>query len=292
MTLQRRQDHWFSFKDCCVSALESVPLSKWPLLNHTLLFVHGRFGSSEMWEPLVHELSNQFRCITVDFPGYGRSFSAQGRAFSLLEHASLIHEIAHKLTETNEQVILIGHDFGGGVAQLCTLKSPDKIAALILINSSGITQALGQVNTRLNGVFARSRLKRMLKQCHAMSPNVRESLTHPWRTYSTRDAMVKSFRALSETWPWHYERQVWKESLQKLIQPVLLLWGKNDDLNPPDMASELIQRLPEAYFFVNEDCGHWPCLEQPQWVLAKMKEFIFRAKTQSELRRGQKFLSK
>jgi pimeloyl-ACP methyl ester carboxylesterase len=286
-----RQDHWFSFKDSCVSVIENNPSAS-RKFKHALFFLHGRFGDAEMWQPLIEGLAPQFRCVNLDFPGFGRSFLSQGRPFSLLEYASLVHELIQKFTLTEEKAILVGHDFGGGIAQLCTIKSPRKVAALVLINSAGLTRSFDKMSTRFQGWFVRRKLKQMLNQAEFMAPHLKAALNYPWGELSSRQTLIKAFRALDDSWPWHYERQVWKGELQNIDQPVLLLWGKNDTMNPPEMASELMQRLPEAYFYIHEQCSHWPSLEQPQWVLSKMKEFIFKMNLGLPIKRVQKFLSR
>src|SRR5690349_6529521 len=98
MGFSQEIEHWFSFRDSCISVVESV--SSLPSSNskHSIFFLHGRFGQGEMWTPIMDGLSSHFRCIALDFPGFGRSFSARDRAFTLLEHASLVNELIHKFT--------------------------------------------------------------------------------------------------------------------------------------------------------------------------------------------------
>lgn len=269
--------HWFSFKDCCIAVTECGPLSSEASERPILFFLHGRFGQAEMWQRLTSELAPHFRCIAIDFPGFGDSYSSESRPFSLFEHSGLVQELIKRFTRENEKGILVGHDVGGGVAQLCTIKLPERVKALVLLNSAGLTRDLESLNTRFHGWFIRKRLNRMFNESSPLSSQDREALLSPWTVYSSRDTLLRAFRALDESWPWHYEKQVWKSALQGLAQPVLLLWGKKDTMNPPDLAAELMQRLPEAYFYLNEHCGHWPSLEQPEWVLLKMKEFLFKA---------------
>jgi pimeloyl-ACP methyl ester carboxylesterase len=245
-----------------------------------------------MWQSVTTELAPHFRCIAIDFPGFGNSFSSRSRPFSLFEHASLVQELIKRFTSENEKGILIGHDIGGGVAQLCTIKLPDRVKALVLMNSAGLTRDLEKLNLRFHGWFIRKKLKRMFEESSLLSGLDQEALLNPWSTYSSREMLLRAFQALDESWPWHYEKQVWKNAILEINQPVLLLWGKNDSINPPELAAELMQRLPEAYLYLNEHCGHWPSLEHPEWVVLKMKEFLFRAEMNERSKPAQKSLSR
>lgn len=275
MEFQQPKDHWFSFRDACVFVMETFP-SRHDPLQFPIFFLHGRFGHSQMWIPIAESFSQQTRCLIADLPGFGKSFCVRDRGFSLLEHVSLMNELIQELVPSQQQLLLVAHDVGGAIAMLCALKYPEKIKALVLINSAGVTRELSRV---LAGIFGRRthrKLEKLLKAAVQMKQELRASLRIPWNDKSTQRTLLNSIRAFDDSWPLHYERLVWKSALKNLTQPVLLLWGQKDELNPPDIAVELMQQLPEAYFFMDENSGHWPCLEQPQWVLSKMKEFIFR----------------
>jgi pimeloyl-ACP methyl ester carboxylesterase len=83
-------------------------------------------------------------------------------------------------------------------------------------------------------------------------------------------------RAFEVSWPGPFERQHWREELRKCSVPVLLLWGTRDPLNETERALKMVRELPEAYFFENEIAGHWPNLDDPDWVSDKILEFTFR----------------
>jgi pimeloyl-ACP methyl ester carboxylesterase len=278
MGLHGEREHWFSFRDSCIVVIEKGGAGS-PFFSrkkYSLFFLHGRFGHTEMWAPLIESFSAHYRCFVLDLPGFGKSFMARDRAFSLLDHSALVLELIQKLSSPDEKIILIGHDIGGGIAQLCALNRPENIAALILMNSVGITSQLSKVSTCFHGYFARKKLQQLISQARSIVPQYKRDLSHPWESRLSRQLISKAMLALEESWPWHYERQTWKNAIQNFPLPVLLLWGKNDSLNLPQEGMELAHRFPEAYFFIHEEAGHWPCLEQTDWVLLKMKEFIFK----------------
>src|SRR5689334_3550959 len=127
MSLPRSKEHWFSFNSSCVSLTEwRPPLADTQKQPHSLFFIHGSFGDMEIWSSIIEGLAGQFRCLTVDLPGFGRSFSVGKHTPSLLERVTLVKELVCQFTSLTEKVILVGHDVGGGIAQLCALNIPEK----------------------------------------------------------------------------------------------------------------------------------------------------------------------
>jgi pimeloyl-ACP methyl ester carboxylesterase len=267
----RFSDQWFHFGDCSVAVSEWVPLS---MPRGTLIFVHGRFGSGEIWSPIIHELSRQFRCICVDLPGFGRSFSVENRGLSLMENANLLAQISEKLGAGS--AILIGHDIGGAIVQLFSIQYPSRVEALVLINSTSISNEVPELPRSYRGWAIRWKLRRLLSQTECLDDERKEVLLRPWERSSSRVSMLRALEMFERSWPGPAERDIWKEALSEIQQPALVLWGSRDRLNPPDQGFELMRRLPEAYFLENEKAGHWPCLEEPEWVVAKVRDFVFR----------------
>lgn len=268
---------WFSFKHSCVSVekdTRTYPNDKDPRPG-TLLFLHGRLEHSGMWEGLVRGLSNDYRCFSLDLPGYGRSFSVGQEALSLLEHASLVSAFLANRMSVDQKVVLIGHDVGGGIAQLVALRYPEQVEGLVLINSACLTESLGRLSPDLRNWTLKSRIARLLKKSPALSSEDRELLLQPWGNKFHRRNFSESFRAFENSWPWFYEQKTWKEAMKYFLKPVLLLWGKHDEMNPPEIGMTLAKRYPEAEFFSHDEAGHWPFLEHKDWVLSKMRHFLF-----------------
>lgn len=274
MSHQNGKEHWFRYRDASVFVIERSPEKDLTLSPRSLFFLHGRFGQAEIWDPVIQALSFQFRCITLDLPGFGRSFLVKDRPFDLLEYSTLVDELIARFQDSpqlprnlssslntrvnpdvNAKAVLIGHEVGGAIAQLCTLKHPERIMGLVLINSAMLSQALNKVRLGFLGWLAKCKIKKLL---------------------GIADNMELACKALEDSWPQFYERQSWKNSIQNIVQPVLLLWGGEDSFFPPEMGVEMVQRLPDVNFFVHERAGHWPSLEQPEWVLSKLREFLFR----------------
>lgn len=267
--------HRFSFGDCLVAVTER---SNGAVLYPTLFFLHGRFGDGETWWPIIDRLFPRFRCFSIDLPGFGRSFSSRERGLSLQEHSQIVQHLVARFVKKDERAVLIGQDIGGAIAQICAISMCEQISGVVLINCSGLSEPVHGIKTGLFGWEMRWRLRKLLSHS---AVGRRSALFHsllwdPWRHSQTRAALIQAMRAFEVSWPGPFERQHWREELRNLSVPVLLLWGTQDTINQTENALKLVRELPEAYFFENEIAGHWPNLEDPDWVSDKILEFTFR----------------
>lgn len=285
------REHWFGFGDDCISVSECFT-QKMPENSQNeaqiqrLFFLHGRFGHAGIWEPVARRLASRFRCFQVDLPGFGRSFSSTGRAFSLADHSRLVQKLVRHFTPAPERAILVGHDVGGAIAQLCAIHEPDSVAALVLINSCALTRAPSSLKTGIFCHRARRSLKKMLNTASArLTAAHRRLLSEAWRDRFGRTSLARAFGAWEYTWPGPAERKIWSDEIARLNLPVLLLWGLRDPINSQECAAELLRQFPDAYLFEHDVCGHWPSLEVEDWVDTKMREFLFRLSHEPPLRR-------
>ena len=54
---------------------------------------------------------------------------------------------------------------------------------------------------------------------------------------------------------------MWRE-VYRLRQPVLLIWGREDRVNPLDGALVALKTIPRAQLHVFGQCGHWAQVEK------------------------------
>lgn len=269
--LPATQEHWLRYRDCSIAAYECAPANSRGLL----VFLHGRFGSSAIWSRVAQQLKGSFRCLFLDFPGFGDSFSIDDRGLTLSESADLVIQVIEQLG-SDGPVVLVGHDTGAAIAQVCAHRNPERVSALVMLNAACLVNELPEASLAWRGWIMQWRLHQLLRSSKNLSRESRLGLLRPWQFSASRNAMLNALGALEHSWPDDSERLAWRESIVSFQRPVLLLWGARDQWNPPRNAFETVQRLPDSHFFQNDLCGHWPCLEQPNWVIAKMKDFLFR----------------
>ena len=110
----------------------------------TLLLVHGLGSYIKGWKKNIPELSQRFRVIAVDLPGYGKS-DKEAYQYSLSFYAEVLTELLDEMGV--ERVVMVGHSMGGQISMITALNHPEKVEKLVLISPAGFekfTEGEGQ----------------------------------------------------------------------------------------------------------------------------------------------------
>jgi 4,5:9,10-diseco-3-hydroxy-5,9,17-trioxoandrosta-1(10),2-diene-4-oate hydrolase len=216
--------------------------------------------------------AEHFRTVVVDQPGYGKSDKppVEGNYFRFSANAlkDLLDELGLG------QVHLVGNSLGGGTAVRFALSYPERAGRLVLMGPGGLS---------LN-VFApdpTEGVKRLAEFGAPPGPS-REKLAAFLRTLVfdqrlvTDELIDERFAAASDPEalaamasmgasffnPDSYEDGLlWREA-HRLRQRVLLIWGREDRVNPVDGALVALKMIRRAQLHVFGGCGHWVQLEK------------------------------
>lgn len=100
----------------------------------TLVFLHYFGGSSRTWRFVVDILSDRFRCICLDLPGFGGSAEMLMDDYSVASSASSVSEL---LSELNVgEFVMVAHSMGAKIALQFASAEPDGLKSLILLAAS------------------------------------------------------------------------------------------------------------------------------------------------------------
>ncbi|MHB9143697.1 MAG: alpha/beta fold hydrolase, partial [Paludibacter sp.] len=103
--------------------------------ENVLLCIHGLSSYIPAWSKLILLLKDQFRCIAIDLPGYGKS-SEGVYAGSMSFYSETILKFIQKLKLKN--VSLVGHSMGGHISIATALSYPQIVNRLILLAPAGL----------------------------------------------------------------------------------------------------------------------------------------------------------
>ncbi|HUH07218.1 MAG TPA: alpha/beta fold hydrolase [Egibacteraceae bacterium] len=98
-----------------------------------LLMLHGNPTWSFLYRNIIQGLRGRFRCIAVDYPGFGLSTAAPGYTFTPDEHAEVVQRLMAGLGLS--AVTLFLHDWGGPIGLSAAARDPQRIRALIIGNT-------------------------------------------------------------------------------------------------------------------------------------------------------------
>ena len=240
-----------------------------------LVLLHGSNASLHTWEPWVARLKSRYRVISFDFPGHGLSGPVPSRDYSGAAYVGITEKIVARLGLA--RFAIAGNSMGGGVAWRYAVAHPDKVAALILVDSVGMPEPrnssppLGFRIARMPilrniaiMVTPRSLLESSFKQSvsvqaiatPAMIDRYWELLRYP----GNREATLDRFAA--------YQPPVDTAALHGFTAPALIIWGREDKLIPVESAEWFSKQLPNARVTILDGVGHIPMEEAPDRALA------------------------
>lgn len=238
----------------------------------TLLLLHGLPSSSRMFEPLLDRLSDRFRLIAPDYPGFGYSDWPNPNQYEYT-----FDHIAHVMTSFTESLKLSEYtlymqDYGGPVGFRLALANPERIRGLITQNAVAHNEGLGD-NWIPRRAFWRDRAAHESDLRNNLLSLAAAKLRHvgkdPHIELYNPDSWVDEFAFLSAPGQqqiqsdlfYDYRTNIteypkWQRWLQQTSPRLLVLWGKYDpsfDLGEPeryriDVPSSEVHVLEAGHF--------------------------------------------
>ncbi len=240
-----------------------------------VVLIHGSNASLHTWEPWVARLSPTYRVISLDLPAHGLSGPVPSRDYSQSSYVGVTEKLVDQLGLT--RFAIAGNSMGGGVAWHYAAAHPEKVAALILVDSVGQPEPgkssppigfriarIPVLRDLLASVLPRSMIEQSLHQSVSVQSIVTpaavdrywELLRYPGNRSATMDRFAS------------YQRQDDTALLAKLTMPVQIVWGREDKLIPVGSAQWFASHLPNARVTILDGIGHLPMEEAPDRALA------------------------
>ena len=97
--------------------------------DQTIVFLHGNPTSSYLWRNVIPHLTGLGRCLAPDLIGMGSSGKAPGGDYRFADHAGYL-DAWFEAVVAEAQVVLVVHDWGGGLAFDWARRHPARVAAI------------------------------------------------------------------------------------------------------------------------------------------------------------------
>jgi haloalkane dehalogenase len=98
-----------------------------------ILMCHGNPTWSFLYRHVIRALRERFRCVAVDYPGFGLSDRTPGYGYTPAEHAAVVGELVRGLDLS--EMIVMGHDWGGPIGTSVASSDPERVSGLVLGNT-------------------------------------------------------------------------------------------------------------------------------------------------------------
>jgi pimeloyl-ACP methyl ester carboxylesterase len=245
-----------------------------------LVLIHGYTASTYAWKDVFEPLARQFRVIAVDLKGFGFSGKPDGD-YTRRAQGELVARLLDYLKI--EQAILCGNSMGGEVAMNAAVRHPNRVKALILVDSAGVTVAGGGsvspgaaqwpiIGPALAALALTSdSLVRdgLRKSFYNDSLANEEQVAAYYRPLKTRDGQRAAYLARTQAGIAPVEPEIGKIKL-----PTLIIWGAEDELIPLEAGRRLNSLISGSKLVVFEKCGHVPEAEAPERFSSEVENFV------------------
>ncbi len=247
-----------------------------------VVFVHGIPTSPRLWRHVI-PLVRRARSMAWEMVGYGASIEGgRGRDISVAKQADYLAAWM-RTVGLGEGAVVVGHDLGGGVAQILAARQPGLVKGLVLTNavcydSWPIPQvkamrAMGSVIERLpDGVF-RPVYVNFLQQGHDDRERARESIGEHWPYYARAGgaaAMVRQVRSLDVR-----DTLTVADRIPRLDVPARVVWGAADQFQKIGYGYRLAYELGAPLARI-EGGKHFVPEDHPERVAAAVNDLLER----------------
>ncbi len=245
-----------------------------------LVLIHGYGASTYTWKDAFAILSNRYRVIAVDLKGFGFTGKPDGDYTRRAQGELVVRLLDHLKIE---KAILCGNSMGGEVSMNAAARHPERVAALILVDSAGVTVpgtgsvSPGYLRTPVLGpllaaiALTSSAMVRggLEKSFHDPAMITDDRIAAYYRPLRTAGGQRGAFLARVQAGDDPVEPKI-----PGIQAPTLILWGAEDRLIPLEAGRRLQSMLPHARLVVLEKCGHVPQEEMPQRFVLEVMGFI------------------
>ena len=240
-----------------------------------VVLLHGGGPGSSAWSNFGRNLpvfAERFRVLMPDQPGFGVSAApaVEGNYFTFSARA-----LASLLDELDiDRIHLVGNSLGGGAAVRFALDYPDRAAKLVLMGPGGLSLNVFAPDptegiSRLADFAAppgpsKEKIAAFLRTLVFNQKLITNELVDERYARASTPEAIAAMAALGMSFydPVTAEDgMLWREA-HRLRNEVLLIWGREDRVNPLDGALIALKQIRKAQLHVFGGCGHWAQLEK------------------------------
>lgn len=229
-----------------------------------LVLLHGLMGELSNWEHTINHFKQNYKVIVPILPIYDLPILTLGvKALSKY----LLKFLKFKKIS---QAVLVGNSLGGHVGLVFTVNHQEYVKALVLTGSSGLYE------NAFGGSFPRRESYDYVREKVAFTfydPAIatKELVDEVFATINDRAKVIRILAMAKSA-----IRHNMSKELTKITIPVSLIWGKQDKITPPEVATEFHECLPNSELNWIDKCGHVPMMEHPEEFNAYLDKFLKR----------------
>jgi pimeloyl-ACP methyl ester carboxylesterase len=226
--------HWYYFK----------PEEK---TGKKIILLHGWGVEGMVFEPIIKFLlSEGMEVFVCDFPGFGKS-PVPRKVLNLSDYVKIVKEFIEK--EIKEDIIVLGHSFGGRVAIRLASENKELVKTLILVDSAGFKKRGIKISLIK---FLAKIFKPLFKSVFFSSFK-----TKIYKKIGTEDYLL--YPELKKTYAKITDEDL-TEDLKKIETETMIIWGKDDSVTPLAWGKKMKELIRNSHLY-EINGGHFAFLD-------------------------------
>ncbi len=238
-----------------------------------ILLVHGFGGDKDNWTRLAGHLTEDYRVIAVDLPGFGESSRHDHLSYDILSQVERLYQIHQSLGL--EAVNVAGNSRGGQISTHFAAVHPSVVNTLTIVNARGIKSP---VASDFDQILETGRhpliignvddYESVFDWIFVEKPYIPDAILSHFaeKAFATHGFQEKVYSDQSA------RPAPLDDVLKDVSVPTLIIWGDQDRIIDPSTAEVFHQAITGSKLLMLHACGHLPQIERPSEVAAAMIE--------------------
>lgn len=249
-----------------------------------VIFLHGVGCHIEFWEKNIAALAKDHRVFAIDIVGYGRTDKPEvDYTFEFM--ADFVLDFMK--TMGIDKASLVGNSMGGGIAITVASQAPERVEKIVLVDPVGVGKGLSPVMRLMSlpviGDFLTKPSKKgvllQMKSCLYDPSHASDDFIDRATLINALPGNQRSFLSLLRiTAGMSGVRKEliadFSERLQRIKSPILLVWGKQDQVLPVADAEAAVKKMGNARLHIMDQAGHCPQIDKPEEFNTAVLDFL------------------
>jgi pimeloyl-ACP methyl ester carboxylesterase len=241
-----------------------------------IVLLHGLSASLHNWDSIMTPLTQKYRVLRMDIPGFGISGYKKDIDFEYL--LVFMKQFLDRMGIKNAHVI--GSSMGGWISWEFCLKFPEYVDKLVLMNSAGYfdkeskppTYNLAKSNL-FKMIIRRGApklfVKRILKNAYADKSKLSDDMINRYYKLVNRKGNLKNLGELVKQ-----ELNPSLDRINEIKNRTLIVWGGKDPVQPLRYGKQFHEEIANSELIVYRNVGHLPMEEVPEKVKRDLVKFL------------------
>jgi haloalkane dehalogenase len=246
----------------------------------TLLLLHGNPTWSFVYRDVIRALRDDFRCVALDYPGFGLSSPRPGYRYLPEEHAEVVAAFVDAVGLSG--VTLVAHDWGGPIGLAAVEQRPAAFEGLVLANTWGwpisgdphfevdsyvMGGLLGRLLVRQFNLFVNA----LIPAGHRLRKPSAAEMTHYREPLATRNASAVLPGRITASRAFLADVEAGLPDLASL--PTLIVWGDADFAFRAKERQRWEQIFADHHTVIIEGAGHFVQSDSPDRFAAAIRNW-------------------